>query len=83
MICEAAVVAMPHPRLGETGCLFAVVKAGVALTLADIVSDLADIGLAKQKFPERFVILGELPKTPSGKVRKDLLREAVISRGRI
>ncbi len=36
---------------------------------------LSEAGLAKQKTPEALVLVDELPKTPSGKVRKDQLRE--------
>lgn len=32
-------------------------------------------GLARQKTPEHVQLVDELPKTPSGKVRKDQLRE--------
>jgi acyl-CoA synthetase (AMP-forming)/AMP-acid ligase II len=34
-----------------------------------------DQGLARQKIPERIVIVDDLPRTPSGKVRKDVLRK--------
>jgi acyl-CoA synthetase (AMP-forming)/AMP-acid ligase II len=32
-------------------------------------------GLAKQKYPEHLEIVDDLPRVPSGKVRKDLLRD--------
>jgi non-ribosomal peptide synthetase component E (peptide arylation enzyme) len=32
-------------------------------------------GLAKQKWPERLEVLDVLPMTPSGKIRKNVLRE--------
>lgn len=35
---------------------------------------LTEAGLAKQKFPERLVVVDDLPRVPSGKVRKDELR---------
>lgn len=78
-IREAAAVAMPHPRLGETVCLFVVAAPGAAPTLADISRYLADSGLAKQKFPERLLLVESLPKTPSGKIRKDVLRASILS----
>jgi non-ribosomal peptide synthetase component E (peptide arylation enzyme) len=34
-------------------------------------------GLAKQKWPQRLELRDELQKTASGKVRKDVLRQAV------
>lgn len=72
---ETAAVAMPHPRLGETVCLFAVAADGAKVVLADMVGVLKKAGFAAQKFPERLVLMDALPKTPSGKIRKDLLRD--------
>ena len=34
-------------------------------------------GLARQKCPERFEFVDDFPRTASGKVRKDLLREDI------
>ena len=73
-IREAAAVSMPHERLGETVSLYAVLAPGRTLELQQVCGMLERVGLARQKFPERLVIVDELPKTPSGKVRKDLLR---------
>ncbi|GAB3287345.1 AMP-binding protein [Parahaliea aestuarii] len=74
-IIEAAAVAMPHERLGEGVCAYVVLVAGAALsTLEELKPFLAQCRLAKQKWPERLEIATELPKTASGKVRKDLLR---------
>jgi acyl-CoA synthetase (AMP-forming)/AMP-acid ligase II len=74
-IIETAAVSMPHPRLGEAVCLFAVPASGCSLSLEDIAAILSGAGLARQKFPERLVLVDSLPKTPSGKTRKDLLRQ--------
>jgi acyl-CoA synthetase (AMP-forming)/AMP-acid ligase II len=73
-IRAAAAVSMPHERLGETVCLYAVLAPGCTLELQQVCAILERVGLARQKFPERLVIVDELPKTPSGKIRKDLLR---------
>jgi acyl-CoA synthetase (AMP-forming)/AMP-acid ligase II len=78
-IREAAAVSMPHVRLGETVCLFAVLAEAKELTLEDVRAILARAGLARQKAPERLVIVERLPTTPSGKVRKDLLRARASS----
>ena len=74
---EAAVVAMPHPRLGETGCAFVALKPGAAFDFETMQSVLAAGGLAKQKFPERLEVVDSLPYTAAGKVRKNLLRERI------
>jgi acyl-CoA synthetase (AMP-forming)/AMP-acid ligase II len=79
-IKEVAVVAMPHPRLGEAVCAYIIVRQGFeAPTLMDLVELLEQQGLARQKFPERLEYLESFPRTASGKIRKDLLREALKS----
>ncbi|MEP1469482.1 MAG: AMP-binding protein [Halieaceae bacterium] len=75
-IREAAVVAMPHERLGEGVCAFIIVNdADAAPDAASIIAFTETQGLARQKTPERIEFVDELPKTPSGKVRKDQLRK--------
>jgi acyl-coenzyme A synthetase/AMP-(fatty) acid ligase len=75
---EAAVVAMPHPRLGETCCAFVTLKPGRSIDLGSMRAILTQQGLAKQKWPERLEQLSEMPLTPSGKIRKNILRDRVI-----
>jgi cyclohexanecarboxylate-CoA ligase len=74
-------VAMPHARLGETVCLY-VVSGDRARppTLADVTRWLEAAGLARQKFPEHLEIVDELPKTASGKVKKDVLRRMIADK---
>ena len=77
-IKEAAVVAGPHPRLGESVCACILLRDGYdAPTLSEIASFLSAQGLARQKFPEQLNVMAEFPRTPSGKIRKDVLRRAV------
>ncbi|MBN43383.1 MAG: cyclohexanecarboxylate-CoA ligase [Alphaproteobacteria bacterium] len=76
-IHEVAVVAMPHPRMGETGCAFVVLKSGANLDLNGIVAFLAETGMAKQKYPERLEVIDAFPRTAAGKIRKNVLRERV------
>jgi acyl-CoA synthetase (AMP-forming)/AMP-acid ligase II len=76
-IVEVAVVAMPHSRLGETGCAVAVLSPGASLTLDDIRNQLAKRGLAKPKWPERLVVVDAMPHTPAGKIIKAQLRDMV------
>jgi non-ribosomal peptide synthetase component E (peptide arylation enzyme) len=40
---------------------------------------LAGVGLARQKAPERIEPVDSLPRTASGKIRKDLLRSRIQS----
>ncbi len=75
----AAVVAMPHERLGEGVCAFLVpVDTSTELTMAEVASFADEAGLAKQKIPQHIEIVADLPRTASGKVRKDVLRKRIV-----
>ncbi len=73
-----AIVATPDPRLQERACACVIVKPDAGeFTFEEMQRFLADKGVAKQYWPERLEILEELPKTPSGKIRKFELRKQV------
>jgi acyl-CoA synthetase len=75
-IVEVAVVAAPDARLGEHGCAFVRVdRADRPLALGALRSHLEASGLGRQKWPEELRIVDDLPRTPSGKVRKADLRQ--------
>ena len=71
---EASVVAMPHARLGEGVCAYVILRPDAVADAAALAAHVAASGLARQKIPERFEIVSELPRTASGKIRKDQLR---------
>jgi acyl-CoA synthetase (AMP-forming)/AMP-acid ligase II len=74
-VADVAIVAMPSAETGEKGCAFVVLRPGQTIDLADDVRRFLDrAGLARQKCPEHLVIVDELPRVPSGKVSKDVLR---------
>jgi acyl-CoA synthetase (AMP-forming)/AMP-acid ligase II len=77
-IREVAIVSMPHARLGETVCAFAIPGSSPP-TLADLVSHLERAGIARQKFPERLELVEEMPRTAAGKIKKDVLRGVIAS----
>jgi non-ribosomal peptide synthetase component E (peptide arylation enzyme) len=79
-IDEAAVVAMPHERLGETVCAFVTLKAGQTLSFEQMTAHVARTGVAKQKYPECLIVLDIFPRTASGKIRKDRLRDDIRDR---
>jgi acyl-CoA synthetase (AMP-forming)/AMP-acid ligase II len=79
-IREAAVVAMPHARLGEGVCAFVIPQPGSAVDVPMLAAWLVRCGLAKQKFPERVELVEDLPRTASGKVQKNVLRERIAAR---
>jgi len=74
-VLQAAVVAMPHPRLGETVCAYLIVQPGADVTIEAVRRTLAAAGVARQKYPERLIVVDDFPKTASGKIKKDLLRQ--------
>jgi cyclohexanecarboxylate-CoA ligase len=73
-----AIVAVPDPRLQERACACVILKAGVeGFTFEEMQEFLREKGVARQYWPEHLEVLGEFPKTPSGKIRKFELREQV------
>ena len=71
---DVAVVSMPSPVTGEAVCVFIVPAPGQSPGIPDMLRLVEAAGLAKQKTPEHVVLMDELPRTASGKVRKDMLR---------
>lgn len=76
-VAVAAVVAMPHPRLGETGCAVVTLKPGAHFDFAAMTELLGATGLARQKWPERLQIVETMPYTAAGKIRKNVLRDEI------
>lgn len=75
-VAEVALVAAPDARLGEHGCAFVRMLPGVDPVEIEAVRDhLEAAGLARQKWPEEVVPVDDFPRTPSGKVKKFVLRE--------
>ncbi len=74
-VLGVAVVGYPDRRLGERVCAFVVPRPASAISLADIARYFDEQGVAKQYYPERLEIVDDLPRTPSGKIQKYLLRE--------
>jgi fatty-acyl-CoA synthase len=74
-VADVAVLGIPDSQWGEVGCAFVVPVAGASLDAAQLASH-CHSRLAKFKVPKRFEILRELPRTPSGKVQKHLLRDS-------
>jgi fatty-acyl-CoA synthase len=73
-VLEAAVVARPDSIWGETPCAFVSLKPGAPAVSAEELIAFCRAELAHFKCP-RHVVLGDLPKTATGKVQKFLLRE--------
>jgi non-ribosomal peptide synthetase component E (peptide arylation enzyme) len=74
-VFESAVTAMPDAAMGEKVCAFVVTRDGSDLSLDEVRSHFAGSGVARQKTPERVVMVAELPRTAAGKVKKFELRQ--------
>ncbi|MCL6452982.1 MAG: AMP-binding protein [Alicyclobacillus sp.] len=80
-IQDVAVAAMPDERLGERACAFVVAKPGHQVPeLAEVCDFLGAQGMAKIYWPERIEPMDELPRTPSGKVQKFILRQYIADK---
>ena len=72
-ILEAAVVARPDEKWGETPCAFVVLKSAAALNENEVIQ-FCRTKLSGFKIPKN-IVFSELPKTSTGKIRKSVLRE--------
>jgi len=76
-VAMAAIVAYPDERLGERACAVVVPKAGQSIDLPEIQRFLKEQQIAVQYMPERLIVQEAMPATPSGKIQKFKLRDAV------
>jgi fatty-acyl-CoA synthase len=72
---DAAVVAMADEKWGEVPCAFVELKADAEATEIELIDFCAE-NMARFKRPKK-VVFGELLKTATGKIQKNLLRERV------
>ena len=72
-VMEAAVVARPDEKWGETPCAFVTLKADAQASADDIIA-FCRAHMAGFKVPKT-VVFGPLPKTSTGKIQKFVLRE--------
>lgn len=77
-VSEVAAVGMPDARLGERVCVYVLGVPGLALTVADLQRAFASFGVARQKTPERVVIVTDPPRTAAGKIKKAELRKTLL-----
>jgi acyl-CoA synthetase (AMP-forming)/AMP-acid ligase II len=79
---EAAVVAQPHPRLGEVAVAFLVLRPGSSVTAA-VLDTYCRQRLANFKTPRRFVFVDDMPRSNAvNRVSKARLRE-MLAKGEV
>jgi len=74
VVAEAAVVGVPDSAQGEVPKAFVVLRAGTKATASDLIGFCKE-RLAEFKCPVRVEFVTRLPRTPTGKLQKFLLRE--------
>ena len=76
-LCDGS---LPDPVMGERVCAVVVAQPGQDISLQDLVGYLKDIKqVASFKWPEKLILLDELPRNPVGKVLKRELRAMMTS----
>lgn len=74
---EAAVVALADDKWGEVPCAFVELKADGKTTETELI-EFCTGHMARFKRPKK-IVFGELPKTATGKIQKNILRETAKS----
>jgi cyclohexanecarboxylate-CoA ligase/acyl-CoA synthetase len=72
-VAQVAIAPLPDKILGERASCFVILKPGASLTFDELKDYLADKQIAKFTWPEHFVVVEEMPMTPTRKVIKSEL----------
>ncbi|HEY2338729.1 MAG TPA: class I adenylate-forming enzyme family protein [Burkholderiales bacterium] len=73
-ILQSAIVPMPDAVLGEKACAFVALRTPVDISLEEVVKYLLEKNIAKNKLPEKLVVVAEMPLTPTRKIIKGKLK---------
>ncbi len=77
VVSEAAVIAVPDVQWGEAGLAYVVPVPGAAVTPDQVTAHVRS-RLARYKCPKRVIVTEHLPRTASGKLQKNLIREQAL-----
>ncbi len=77
-VAECGVVGLPDAERGTVVAAFVVVRPGITAdpALATALQDHVKAAIAPYKYPRRVQFVDELPKTATGKLRRNVLRES-------
>jgi non-ribosomal peptide synthetase component E (peptide arylation enzyme) len=75
-VLMSAIAPMPDELLGEKACAYIQLQGGDVVTLDQICGWLNENGIAKMKWPEKLVIVDQMPLTPTRKIIKGALTQA-------
>ena len=79
-VALAAIAPLPDKILGERASCFVILKTGASLNFDQLKGYLAEKHFAKFTWPEHFVVVDEMPMTPTRKVMKaELVRRYLDS----
>lgn len=73
-VADVAVIGVPDDRFGEALLAFVVLETGASLTDDEMIDFCRD-RIAGYKIPRQLQIIDELPRNPSGKILKKILRQ--------
>jgi len=73
-VLDAAVIGEPHPELGEVPVAYVVVRQGSNVS-AEMLIEYAASGMAKYKRLARVFVTESIPRSPSGKILRRVLKE--------
>ena len=73
-VAECAVFGIPDETFGEVPAAYVALKAGAAVTEAELTTH-CESRLARFKRPRLFKFVDDFPKTPIGKIQKNILKE--------
>jgi cyclohexanecarboxylate-CoA ligase len=75
-VADVAVIGLPDPSLGERCCAVVALKdPGDPLGFKEMVDFLKEQNLMLQKIPEQLELIDTVPRNPSGKIVKHVLRD--------
>jgi long-chain acyl-CoA synthetase len=77
-VAESAVIGMPDERYGERIVAFVIPREG-RLPTPDTLRAHCEASLAAYKIPQEFIVTPELPRGPTGKILKRVLRDQIVA----